>query len=162
MVFKLFSSQELGKLKSLSSENSRKRQHRNLHDSYDEICQTLLNVIEVDSYVKPHKHINNGQPELLVCLEGSFAVVAFDNHGKIFSAIKCAPAGSKKDILAVRIPSEVWHTVVPFEKCVILEVKQGPFNPEEAKIMAPWAPEEHSEEKENYMRSIKSEILTFY
>lgn len=142
-----------------AKEAKRARQHQNIHLSYDDPCQRLLNAIGVGSYIRPHRHSLDPKIETLVAVRGLFALVTFDPSGEIDGIIRF---GSEKydDILAPNVGVElhpgVWHTVAALtDGAVLLEVKAGPFNPGAAKEFAPWAPEEGTDEAVHYMQSLR-------
>ena len=55
-------------------------------------------------------------------------------------------------VVAIELLPETWHTVVSLQPgSVLLEVKAGPFNPEESKEFASWAPVEGDLESESYL-----------
>ena len=72
-------------LTSKAQARSRLRQHLNLHTSYDEYCQRLLNAIEPDSYIRPHRHEFRSMTEVetLLVLQGSVALIVFDDNGVV-------------------------------------------------------------------------------
>ena len=53
---KVFSSKYFEDLLSAASHSYRLRAHANLHRSYTDQCQKLFNVIQVNSYIRPHRH----------------------------------------------------------------------------------------------------------
>ena len=61
--------------------SSRRRQHLNIHSSYQESCQRLFNAIQPNSYIPPHRHSLANKQELLVAIRGSFSLITFDDHG---------------------------------------------------------------------------------
>ena len=61
--------------------SSRRRQHLNIHSSYQENCQRLFNAIQPDSYIPPHRHSIENKQELLVAIRGSFSLITFDDNG---------------------------------------------------------------------------------
>lgn len=142
---KLFGPECLDELTAQAKVSARSRQHRNIHQSYQEPCQRLLNAIEPGSYIRPHRHASDPRSELLIAIRGLMGVVFFDDHGVITNALRL---GTERyhDInpcTAVEIPPNTWHTVVALcTDCVLLEIKSGPFDPARPKDLAPWAPEE--------------------
>ena len=57
--------------------------------------------------------------------------------------------------VGAEVASSTWHTVVALEfGCVLLEVKAGPFNPNQPKDLARWAPEEGSSAAESYLKHL--------
>ena len=64
--------------------SSRRRRHnRNLHASDNEPCNRLLNAVEPDSYVPPHRHLDPAKDETFAVLRGRFGVIVFDNAGGV-------------------------------------------------------------------------------
>jgi hypothetical protein len=61
--------------------------------------------------------------------------------------------------VGAEVACNTWHTVVALEAgCVLLEVKAGPFDPNQPKDLAPWAPEEGSSAAESYLQQMISRI----
>lgn len=154
-----FSIRDLDELTCKAVKSSRLRQHLNLHESYIETCQRLLNAIEPDSYIRPHSHSHDQGAETIFALRGLMALICFDEAGNVLS-VKRFGAGNyhkERDVsLGVEIPPGIWHTVVALEHgSVLLEIKGGPFNPESPKFPALWAPEEGSELSSDYLSSLK-------
>lgn len=132
--------------------NPRRRAHRNLHSSYDEPSQRLLIAMEPDSYVRPHRHLADAKPEAFIALVGRLALLTFNDEGKVVSATRLGPG---EDAVAVDLPEGIWHTVVALESgSVFYETKPGPYNPIQAKDMAPWAPLEASAAVPAYLASL--------
>lgn len=134
----------------------RKRQHRNVHSSYDEPCQRLFNAIEPNSYIHPHRHASNNGKELLVAVRGLMVLVTFDGSGAVVDALFF---GSERYGVGLAVGVEVsvsqWHTVIALRPgCILLEVKSGPFDPRCAKDLAPWAPEEGSSAAIDYLERL--------
>jgi cupin fold WbuC family metalloprotein len=139
--------------------NSRLRKNLNLHKSYDEPSQRLLNAMEPDSYIRPHRHLRDPKPECFVGIRGRMALLIFNDNGGIDRVI---PFGPFEEVAGADLPPGVWHTVVCLEKgSVFFETKPGPFNPTTRKDMASWAPEEGSFDSESYLASLKSMVLEF-
>ena len=61
-----------------------------------------------------------------------------------------------EDIAAgVEIPAGTWHTVIALEAgCILLEVKSGPFDPNQPKDLAPWAPDEGGPKAKQYLQQL--------
>lgn len=129
-----------------SAENStRRRQNFNFHDSYNEPCQKFLNFIRSDSYIRPHRHMLDPKKELLVAISGVFGLCLFDDNGLLR---ECRPFASEAYwhlgmAFAASVSPFTWHTVIALtNEAVLLEAKEGPFNPAAAKELALWSPEE--------------------
>jgi cupin fold WbuC family metalloprotein len=74
---------ELNDLSRKANSSTRRRQHLNIHENYSEACQRLLNAIEPESYIRPHRHQSDPKCEMLVPLRGLFAVFTFNDLGEI-------------------------------------------------------------------------------
>ena len=128
--------------------SSRRRQHVNIHSSYQENCQRLLNAIQPNSYIPPHRHSLANKQELLVAVRGSFSLITFDDNGSFILSISFGSELYADEVcsnVGVEIPPHVWHTVLAkHENSILLEVKEGPFVSDKAKELAPWAPQDGS------------------
>jgi cupin fold WbuC family metalloprotein len=154
MNIQVFTSQTLDELAKKANANPRLRQHKNIHISYQDPCQRLFNAIQPGSYIRPHKHATDPRDEMLVPVRGLMALVTFNDDGEVTEVVRF---GSEKYgaecAVGVELPSSTWHTVVALVPvCVLLEVKAGPFDPNQPKDLAPWAPEEGSHEAGLYLQ----------
>jgi cupin fold WbuC family metalloprotein len=138
----------------------RLRQHRNIHQSYQDSCQRLFNAIEPGSYIRPHRHASEPRDELLIAIRGSMALVTFDDQGAITRILSFGSQSHGSYLAAgAEVGSSTWHTVVALEAdCVLLEVKAGPFDPNQPKDLAPWAPEEGSGAAVDYLNRLLERI----
>lgn len=142
--------------------NERGRAHHNFHDSYEAQCQILMNVISSDSYIRPHRHLMAKKKEYLFALEGSFALLEFNNKRDIinvryFSTEKHSSRNSSA--YGVCVEPSAWHTVISLlPTSTILEVKEGPFDPLSAKEFLLCTPEEKSADAQIYLDHLKSEL----
>ena len=140
--------------------NSRLRQHSNIHESYEDPCQRMVNALEPNSYIPPHRHFSVRKNELMVALRGNMALVLFDEHGVVMQVLKlgCDIAGSES-AAGVELAPETWHTVVALEPgCILLEIKAGPFDPSQPKDIASWAPEERTPQARTYLQKLTTAI----
>jgi cupin fold WbuC family metalloprotein len=160
---KIFDSQYLVELTSLAVVNQRQRQHRNIHKSYQDACQRLFNAMEPGTYIRPHRHASYPREELLIAVRGLMTLVSFDERGNVTGALRF---GSDKhgDGLAAgaELPPGTWHTVIALVPgCVLLEVKAGPFDPDQPKDLAPWAPQEGSSTAADYLKQLVDRLDSF-
>ena len=158
---KVFSADYLNELTAQAQNNPRKRQHCNIHESYADPCQRLLNAIEPDSYIPPHRHTTDPKNELLIAVRGSMALVTFDEQGQVTGVVRFG-VNRKGEGLTVgaEVPANTWHTVLALEPgCVLLEVKAGPFDPSQPKDLAPWAPVECGPNTKQYLEKLISRII---
>jgi cupin fold WbuC family metalloprotein len=153
---KVFSADYLNTLIAQAKANPRKRQHRNLHENYEDPCQRLFNAIEPDSYIRPHRHTTEPRDELLIAIRGLMALVTFDEQGHVTAFVRFGLDKNFQDLaVGAEVPSNIWHTVIALEPgCVLLETKAGPFNPDQPKDLAPWAPEESSTAAAKYLNQL--------
>ncbi|MDB3961761.1 WbuC family cupin fold metalloprotein [Paracoccaceae bacterium] len=159
MSLKVFDLEYLNVISSKAQLNPRSRQHQNIHESYEEPCQRLLNAIEPNSYIRPHRHSSHPCSELLFAARGSLVFLTFDNSGEISEVIHFGTNNHSKMVIGLEVTPDIWHTVVALETgCVLLEVKAGPFDPKNPKDLAKWAPSENDPAAKNYLDYLKSRI----
>lgn len=141
---------ELGRQAAISP---RRRQHHNLHTSYGDPCQRLLNFLWHDSYLRPHRHAIDPKVETLIVLQGEMGCVTFDDEGGIIGRTRLAAGGRCP---AVIIEPGEWHSIVVLgETALLLETKAGPFDPAAAKEPAPWAIDESAVGAPVYLQSLQ-------
>ena len=157
---KIFDKSYFDSLTRQAAANSRLRQHLNIHESYEDPCQRIVNALEPNSYIPPHRHFSVRRNELMVALRGKMALVLFDEHGVVMEVLKlgCDIAGSES-AAGVELPPETWHTVVALDSgCILLEIKAGPFDPSQSKDIASWAPEEGTPQARTYLQKLTTAI----
>jgi cupin fold WbuC family metalloprotein len=135
----------------------RLRKNYNFHHADRDICHRLLNAMEPDSYIQPHRHLDMNKDETLIVVRGRMAIIIFDDTGKIEEKAILEPGG---DVLMASIPHGIYHTWLSLEeRSVFFEAKGGPFLPLAKDEKAPWAPEEGEKEVKAYLASLKEAIL---
>lgn len=122
-------------LKSLYEEATRSerlRSHFLLHHSHQERVQRLIIAMAQGSYVEPHYHELPHQWEMFTVLEGVVNVTLHAANGDIIRSFKAGPTEgvsfiefSPGDIHSIECISEI---------ALLLEIKEGPFDPEYAKV----------------------------
>ena len=162
MISKSFKLIEVEELLAKSRTSIRRRQHLNLHASYEEPCQRLLNAIQKNSYIRPHRHALDPKQESLFALSGLLALICFDDSGEVLSIQKF---GSEKYVvqndvlLGVELPPSVWHTVIALvDDSILLEIKAGPFRVDAAKEHASWAPDENLTQALSYLQHLQDMV----
>ena len=160
---KVFSASYMNELSGNAMRNPRKRQHRNIHLTYQDTCQRLFNAIEPGSYIRPHRHSTDPRDELLIAVRGTMALVAFDEFGVVSGVLRFGYNKQGDDwAVGAEVAASTWHTVIALETgSVLLEVKAGPFDPDQPKDLAPWAPEEGSKDSSEYLRQLRDSLLFF-
>jgi cupin fold WbuC family metalloprotein len=135
----------------------RKRKNYNFHSTLDDPINRMLNAVEPDTYAPPHKHENPDKREVFIILRGSVVAFFFDDEGNITDKILL---NKEKGVYGVEVPPGKWHSVMSLESgSVLYEIKDGPYNVQNDKIIAPWAPIEGSNDVSKYMDFLKKEIV---
>lgn len=113
----------------------------NIHDSLTDPVNRLLNAVEPDSYVRPHRHPDKS--ETLLAVAGAFDLLLFDETGALRERRQL---GGASGALVLEYTAGTWHSLVAREPgSVFFEVKTGPYAPlDAADFLAGW-PTEHSE-----------------
>ena len=143
--FHSISREAIAALARQAADSERKRSHLLLHAGHDDQVQRLLIVMQPGTYVRPHHH--SLQWEMLILLEGRGEVLRFDEGGTLLGRVEISARAP-----VVQIPTGAWHGFVAREvDTAVMEVKPGPFRPNE---FADWAPPEGDPRVPEFMRSI--------
>lgn len=127
----------------------RKRKNFNFHQSDGAICHRLLNALEMDSYIQPHRHLDPTKDETLIVVRGKLGAVFFDDAGNVTHKFVIEAGGNN---VGLHTPSGVFHSFVALAPdSVIFEAKAGPYVPVGDNEKARWAPAENSPEAAAYL-----------
>ncbi len=130
----------------------RRRKNRNFHSSDAARAHRLLNAMEPDSYVRPHRHLDSEKSETIIALKGSFGLVVFDTVGAVVS---CDVIACDGPTLGVDIPYGTFHTLLALEPgSVFFEAKAGPYVPLGDAETAAWAPAEAAPDAQAYLQKM--------
>ncbi|MDR2277397.1 cupin fold WbuC family metalloprotein [Providencia alcalifaciens] len=111
--------------------NPRKRSHYLLHKSHQDKVQRLLIGFVKGSFVEPHFHELPHQWESFFVLDGSLRLTILDENNNIKST---EVIGLGTSVFAIEIqPNEIHSLECLSEKALLLEIKEGPFDPSFAK-----------------------------
>lgn len=136
----------------------RKRKNFNLHASNEAVCHRLLNALEMESYIQPHRHLDPAKEETLIVVRGKLGALCFDAQGKVTHQV-VIEAGGKN--IGLDTPSGVFHSFVALAPdSVIFEAKAGPYLPLGSDEKADWAPEENSPQAGAYLTWMRSLFLS--
>ncbi len=136
--------------------SSRRRKNYNFHEQDVDLLQRMLNAMEPDTYIQPHKHENPDKVEAFFVLKGSILLVEFNENGEITDHCVLNPLQGN---FGGEVSPRTWHTLISLEKgSVAYEVKDGPYDPTIDKQFAPWAPEEGEMGGDLYNRSILKQL----
>lgn len=135
----------------------RRRMNYNFHPQLDDPLQRMLNCLEPETYIQPHKHENPDKCEAFILLKGKVLVVEFDNDGRVSShALLEAGTGAYGAEIAPRI----YHCIIPLAAgSVVYEVKNGPYSPLDDKNFATWAPKEGEKGCRAYMENLVKQLI---
>ncbi len=146
-------------LKSLSSQarhSSRKRKNYNFHKIPGDTLQRMLNALEPETYLQPHKHESPDKREAFIILQGSMIVVEYDDKGNITDHII---TDHSTGCYGAEVGPGIYHHVICLEEgTVYYEVKDGPYDPDNDKIFASWAPAENEPEAKYFNKSILQKL----
>ncbi len=153
---KIIDSHLISQLQQEAQANPRLRKNYNFHLEDSDRLQRMLNAIEPDSYVQPHRHQNPAKREMFVILKGRMAVFIFDDDGVIIRKVLLdAHMGN----WGIEILPHEWHSIVALEKgSVVFEVKDGPYVAADDKLFAPWAPKPDTPEAHIFLTRLRSHI----
>lgn len=136
--------------------SARRRMNFNFHPFPDDTLQRLLNAMEPDTYIQPHKHENPDKVEVFFCLRGRLLVVEFNDDGTIADYIVL---DSQSGNYGCEIPARTYHSIISLESgSVAYEVKHGPYNPIDDKNFAAWAPKEGHSDQHQFNHKILSAL----
>lgn len=129
--------------------SQRKRKNHNFHELLSDPINRMLNALEPGSYVQPHKHENPDKREVFLVLRGALVLFYFDENGSVTNHIEI---NRENGCYGVEVEPRRWHSIVSLQPgTVVYEIKDGPYNPKDDKIMAPWAPKEEDANVEEYL-----------
>lgn len=133
--------------------NPRRRKNRNFHSENDASCHRLLNAMEPDSYIPPHRHQCPTKDESIIVLRGRLGLVYFDEHGRVAGASLLAPDSAA---MGVDIAHGQYHSLVALVPgTVFFEAKAGPYAPLLPEEKAPWAPGEGEPGAAPYLETLR-------
>jgi len=149
------SSDEVSLYFSVAKNSERCRSPKIIHKQGD-YHNRVFNFILEESYMHPHLHPSEEKIEKMYLLDGSFALITFDDDGEVTNTYVLAKDGRE----SIDVPAFTWHTYVMLTKEVIVfETMEGVYNPSTWKKMAPWAPSENTLEAPTYLEILKSKVV---
>ena len=138
-----------------AKQSQRLRMNYNFHEELEDPVNRLLNAMEPDTYIRPHRHCNPDKNEIFLLLRGKVAVFLFDDEGRITDTQLFDPLNG---CYGGEIPPGVWHGLLVLESgSVIYEIKEGPFVPLAPENLAPWAPSvDDTKRVEEYLEELRT------
>lgn len=108
----------------------RKRAHHLMHSSHQDKVQRLFIAMIKGSIVEPHFHKKSNQWEMFCVLEGEVQITFHEDDGKPTKVL----LGGDSSTFCVEVhPGEVHSVICLSDKALLLEIKEGPFIPDNAK-----------------------------
>ncbi|EGQ9277941.1 WbuC family cupin fold metalloprotein [Vibrio vulnificus] len=130
---KVYSDKYLYMLFDNAINSPRKRVHLNLHASYDEKVQRLFIALTRGSFVEPHYHELEHQWEMFVVLKGIIRVKQYNTDGNMLSELLL---GDEQESKVIEFhPGDIHSVECVSDNALMLEIKEGPFNPDFAKVV---------------------------
>jgi len=131
----------------------RRRKNRNFHAQEADASHRLLNAIEPDSYIPPHRHLDPHKDESIIVLRGKLGAVFFDEAGTVTESALLEAGGAA---VGINVPHGVYHTVLALASgTVFFEAKAGPYLPLTAAEKATWAPAEIDAAAVDYLARLR-------
>lgn len=139
-----------------ASHSDRKRTTYNFHKELSDRLQRMVNTLNTDTYVQPHKHEHPDKREAFILLKGKALVVEFDDQGIVSDYILL---DKDAESYGCEIEPGYWHTIICLEDNTLLyELKDGPYDVNTDKKFAKWAPKEDDPNRLAYIKKIAKEL----
>lgn len=147
----------LSETSSKAQSSKRRRMNFNFHKEASANLQRMLNAMEPDTYIQPHKHEDPDKEEVFFVLRGRIVLIEFDDDGNIIDHEILDPLEGN---YGGEISARKWHTLISLEEgSVAYEVKDGPYNPIDDKNFASWAPKEGDADCLKYNQELLEKLM---
>jgi cupin fold WbuC family metalloprotein len=131
----------------------RRRRNFDIHRIVSHPAQRLLNAVEPDSYIRPHRHVDPLKEETFFVLRGAFGLVLFDERGEVAQTAVLRAGG---DAIGANVPVGTFHCLIALEPgSVFFEAKAGPYDPATDKDWPQWAPPEGDSAAADYLARLR-------
>jgi cupin fold WbuC family metalloprotein len=139
-----------------SHDSTRRRIIQPFHRSEQDTLHRMLNAMQPDSYIRPHRHLDPPKAEAWIVLQGAVVFLTFDEDGAIRDCVELRAFGSA---FGVDLVPGVFHTLIAVEPdTVVYEVKTGPYSVSTDKAFAAFAPPEGTPEANRYLDHLRQEV----
>lgn len=115
-----------------ASSSERLRSHFMLHANHSEKVQRLIIAMLKGSYVEPHYHELPHQWEMFILLHGQIRVCLYSVEGEVLHD-KIINAHDTLPIVEF-LPGDIHSVECLSDKALLIEMKEGPFDPLNAKV----------------------------
>ena len=144
----------LAQVSAEARQNPRLRKNYNIHPSDESRCHRLLNAIEPESYIRPHRHLDPEKDETFILMSGRLGIIVFAEDGEVVETVLLSQASGN---LAVDVPHGVYHTAISLESgTLFFEAKAGPYRLLNEAEISPWAPEENSPQAQTFLARLRN------
>ena len=127
-----------------SRDSPRRRMIQPFHRSEQDTLHRMFNAVQLDSYVRPHRHLDPPKAEAWIVLRGAVVFFTFEENGAIRDCIELRASGPA---FGVDLVPGVFHSFLAIEPdTVVYEVKTGPYSACDDKTFASFAPAEGTAE----------------
>ena len=109
---------------SLAKESPRLRKNYNFHETLDDPCQRMLNIMLKGTKFEIHRHTNTA--ESFVMLKGCLDLIYFNDKGEETDRFRLDPLTGN---YGIHIPAGQWHSLEIIEDSTIFETREGPYIP---------------------------------
>jgi len=151
---KIINRQLLDEISASAKDNPRYRKNWNIHPNDGFPAHRLLNAMEPESYIRPHRHLDPLKDETFMIVRGKLGILIFDDAGTVKEKVLLDAEG---EIIGADIPSGQFHAAVSLENgTIFFEAKAGPYTPLQEDEKAFWAPEEGSAGADDYLAEMKA------
>jgi cupin fold WbuC family metalloprotein len=134
----------------------RLRTIQNIHTDFADSIQRMISALEPGTYVQPHKHQNPDKREMFIILSGKALVVEYSDNGTITDHFILDQSIGH---FLVDLAPRIYHQLIALESnTVIIEIKDGPYDPTEDKHFAQWAPAEGDSSAQSFLSNILNEL----
>ncbi|MBQ8936565.1 MAG: WbuC family cupin fold metalloprotein [Bacteroidaceae bacterium] len=116
--------QLLNELAQRACASERLRMNFDLRTSAADQSQRMLNALEPDTVLPIHRHMKS--TEVVVVLRGRMDEIFYDDQRRETARYHLDP---KQGVYGLSIPVGQWHGIEVFEPTVILECKDGAYEP---------------------------------
>jgi cupin fold WbuC family metalloprotein len=131
----------------------RRRIIQPFHKTNADPLHRMLNVVQPDSYIRPHRHLDPPKAEAWILISGSLVFFTFDDIGNVRDCLLLRAGG---EVFGVDLVPGVFHTFIALEPdTTIYEVKTGPYSANNDKTFPAWALAENTEGTTDYIETLR-------
>ena len=116
--------QLINEISAQAKESPRLRKNYNFHESLNDACQRMLNVMLVGTKFEIHRHTNTA--ESFVLLKGKLDLLFYNDDGIETDRFRLDPLLGQ---YGIHIPVGQWHSLEILEDSTIFETREGPYIP---------------------------------